>query len=154
MEDIVSIAAIEAETEVIIESFITGKEFSCIVITNENGKPVALPPTEIRKGNELFDYRAKYLPGLSRKITPIHLPEVQIETIRRECERLFTSLNFSVYARIDGFITENGSIFLNDPNTTSGMMPSSFSFIKLQKLVLILLSLSVILYPLRFRRVL
>ena len=128
MEDIVSIAAMEAETEVIIESFITGKEFSCIVITNENGKPVALPPTEIRKGNELFDYRAKYLPGLSRKITPIHLPEVQIETIRRECERLFTSLNFSVYARIDGFITENGSIFLNDPNTTSGMMPSSFFF--------------------------
>ena len=128
MEDVVSIAAIEAETEVIIESFISGKEFSCIVITNENEKPVALPPTEIRKGNELFDYRAKYLPGLSRKVTPIHLPEVQIETIRRECERLFTSLNFSVYARIDGFITENGTIFLNDPNTTSGMMPSSFFF--------------------------
>ncbi|HNB12868.1 MAG TPA: D-alanine--D-alanine ligase [Bacteroidia bacterium] len=128
MEDVVSIAAIEAETEVIIESFISGKEFSCIVIANEKGKPVALPPTEIRKGNELFDYRAKYLPGLSRKVTPIHLPEVQIETIRRECERLFISLNFSVYARIDGFITENGSIFLNDPNTTSGMMPSSFFF--------------------------
>ena len=30
---------------------------------------------------------------------------------------------------IDGFINEEGSI-LNDPNTTSGMMPSSFSFIR------------------------
>src|SRR5690606_15612997 len=91
-------------------------------------KPIALPPTEIRKGKEVFDYRSKYLPGLSRKVTPIHLPEVQIETIRRECERLYQSLHFNVYARIDGFITENGTIFLNDPNTTSGMMPSSFFF--------------------------
>src|SRR5690606_27061600 len=128
MEEVVTITAIEGETEVLIESFIEGKEFSCIVIEDAEGKPVALPPTEIRKGKEVFDYRSKYLPGLSRKVTPIHLPEVQIETIRRECERLYQSLHFNVYARIDGFITENGTIFLNDPNTTSGMMPSSFFF--------------------------
>jgi D-alanine-D-alanine ligase len=33
-----------------------------------------------------------------------------------------------VYARIDGFLSTDGRIFLNDPNTTSGMMPSSFFF--------------------------
>jgi UDP-N-acetylmuramate--alanine ligase len=33
-----------------------------------------------------------------------------------------------VYARIDGFLSKDGKIFLNDPNTTSGMMPSSFFF--------------------------
>ena len=87
-----------------------------------------MPPTEIRKGKELFDYRSKYLPGLSRKITPIHLPDEQIQQIRKECERLFLSLQFNVYARIDGFITAAGEVFLNDPNTTSGMMPSSFFF--------------------------
>jgi D-alanine-D-alanine ligase len=128
MEEQVVISAVETESEVLVESFISGKEFSCIVIANEDGKPVALPPTEIRKGKEVFDYRSKYLPGLSRKITPIQLPDVQIETIRRECERLYQSLNFSVYARIDGFISDKGTIYLNDPNTTSGMMPSSFFF--------------------------
>ena len=120
--------ACDAETEVVVEGFIEGKEFSCIVIRREDGTPVALPPTEIRKGKELFDYRSKYLPGLSRKITPIHLPDDQIQTIRKECERLFLSLQFNVYARIDGFITSEGKVFLNDPNTTSGMMPSSFFF--------------------------
>src|SRR5690606_40758738 len=35
---------------------------------------------------------------------------------------------FNVYARIDGFHGKDGKIFLNDPNTTSGMMPSSFFF--------------------------
>ncbi len=120
--------ALDGESKVLIEGFIEGKEFSCIVAQDENGKAIALPPTEIRKGKELFDYRSKYLPGLSRKITPIDLPNEQIGAIRRECERLFYELSFDVYARIDGFISKEGKIFLNDPNTTSGMMPSSFFF--------------------------
>ncbi len=124
----VLLASRDAESEVLVEGFIAGKEFSCIVVQDENGLPVALPPTEIRKGKELFDYRSKYLPGLSRKITPIELPDATIQAIRQECERLFVALRFDVYARIDGFITDEGKIFLNDPNTTSGMMPSSFFF--------------------------
>lgn len=118
----------DSESEVIAEQYISGREFSCIVIRNESGEAVALPPTEIRKGNTYYDYRSKYLPGLSRKITPIDLPEKQIENIRIQCERLFNEFGFNVYARIDGFITEDGTIYLNDPNTTSGMMPSSFFF--------------------------
>lgn len=124
----ITLEACDGESEVLIEQFIDGKEFSCIVIRNENNQPVALPPTEIRKGKELYDYRSKYLPGLSRKITPIELPYEVIQQIRKDCEKLFTSFNFNVYARIDGFVTGNGKIFLNDPNTTSGMMPSSFFF--------------------------
>ncbi len=120
--------SLDGESTVLVEGFIEGKEFSCIVVENEKGTPIALPPTEIRKGKELFDYRSKYLPGLSRKITPIDLPDEQIEAIRKECERLFGELKFDVYARIDGFLGKDGKIFLNDPNTTSGMMPSSFFF--------------------------
>jgi D-alanine-D-alanine ligase len=127
-KDGIVLEALDGESTVLMEGFIEGKEFSCIVAQNEKGKAIALPPTEIRKGKELFDYRSKYLPGLSRKITPIDLPNEQIQTIRKECERLFYALNFDVYARIDGFISKEGKVFLNDPNTTSGMMPSSFFF--------------------------
>lgn len=120
--------SLDGESTVLIEGFIEGKEFSCIVLEDENGKAIALPPTEIRKGKELFDYRSKYMPGLSRKITPIDLPDELINAIRKDCEKLFYTLNFDVYARIDGFLSKEGKIFLNDPNTTSGMMPSSFFF--------------------------
>ncbi len=142
--------ALDGESTVMVEAFIEGKEFSCIVLENtdasssdtevlevpnvdfENLSPrkkiIALPPTEIRKGKELFDYRSKYLPGLSRKITPIDATDEQINNIRKECEKLFTALEFDVYARIDGFLSKDGKVFLNDPNTTSGMMPSSFFF--------------------------
>jgi len=122
------VEALDAEATVMVEGFIEGREFSCIVVENEKGEGIALPPTEIRKGKELFDYRSKYLPGLSRKITPIDLPADQINNIMSECERLFKALNFDVYARIDGFAAQDGKIYLNDPNTTSGMMPSSFFF--------------------------
>ena len=117
------------EQKVIVEEFIEGKEFSCIVVRKANGEAVALPPTEIVKGGEVFDYRSKYLAGLARKITPINLPDHDIERIRKECSRLFEYLEFNVYARIDGFIRHHdGQLFLNDPNTTSGMLPSSFFF--------------------------
>lgn len=118
----------DSESLVLIESMIDGKEFSCIVVASPDGTPFALPPTEIRKSGDLFDYRSKYLPGLSNKVTPIEVESQWISNIREACCHLYLHFGFEVYARIDGFITEDGEIFLNDPNTTSGMMPSSFFF--------------------------
>ena len=128
-KDKVLLEAWSNEQLVILESFIEGKEFSCIVVRKEDGTAAALPPTEIVKGGELFDYRSKYMPGLSRKLTPINLDDHgDIRRIMTECVRLFEYLQFHTYARIDGFINPEGKIFLNDPNTTSGMLPSSFFF--------------------------
>lgn len=118
----------DSESLVLIESMIDGKEFSCIVVASPDGTPFALPPTEIRKSGDLFDYRSKYLPGLSNKVTPIEVESQWISNIREACCHLYLHFGFEVYARIDGFITVDGEIFLNDPNTTSGMMPSSFFF--------------------------
>jgi D-alanine-D-alanine ligase len=120
---------VDGESQVLVESFVAGREFSCIVVEDPNGEPLALPPTEIVKGEEMFDYRSKYLPGLSRKITPIDLPEDKIQEIREACQEMFRTFGFQVYARLDGFIqATDGSLFLNDPNTTSGMLPASFFF--------------------------
>ena len=118
----------DSETEVLVEGFIQGTEFSCIVLQDPEGKPLALPPTEIRKKASFYDYRSKYLPGLSRKVTPMETGPENLEKIMREAKRLFEFFRFDVYARIDGFLSKEGKVFLNDPNTTSGMMPSSFFF--------------------------
>lgn len=127
-EETVRLRAVDSEDKVLFEEFIKGREFSCIVIQGEGGEPLALPPTEIVKGQDVFDYRSKYLPGMSRKLTPIDIASDKIRDIQSACEILFTKLHSNVYARIDGFITESGEVFLNDPNTTSGMLPSSFFF--------------------------
>ncbi len=127
MGQIAHLQALPSESELIFEKFLEGREFSCIVIRDEDGKAFALPPTEVVKGKELFDYNSKYLPGLSHKMTPIQIEDAKVSEIRSQCVELFEYFEFEVYARIDGFITDEG-VFLNDPNTTSGMMPSSFFF--------------------------
>ena len=124
----VRLTNIDGEMQVLVESFVAGREFSCIVVEDPNGVPLALPPTEIVKGEEMFDYRSKYLPGLARKVTPIDLPEDKIQEIREACEGMFRTFGFQVYARLDGFVGHDGKLFLNDPNTTSGMLPASFFF--------------------------
>lgn len=127
-DEYITLESFNSEQVVIVEEFLSGKEFSCVVLRKEDGNICALPPTEIVKGGEVFDYRSKYLAGLSRKVTPIRLPDDKIQAIRHKCEELFDFFEFAVYARIDGFFREDGEIFLNDPNTTSGMLPSSFFF--------------------------
>jgi D-alanine-D-alanine ligase len=124
----VLLEALENETEIVVEEFLDGGEFSCIVVRDPLGNPTPLPPTGIIKKTELFDYRSKYLPGLSKKETPINAPAELVLEIKDACVALFEYFGFNTYARIDGFLTESGEVFLNDPNTTSGMMPSSFFF--------------------------
>lgn len=124
----VKLESYQGERAVLIEEFIRGKEFSCIVVEGEHGEPIALPPTEIIKQTDIFDYRSKYLPGIARKVTPIELSEEKVNQISAACENLYKKLQFNVYARLDGMITTDGKIYLNDPNTTSGMLPSSFFF--------------------------
>ncbi|WP_034576760.1 D-alanine--D-alanine ligase family protein [Cardinium endosymbiont of Bemisia tabaci] len=118
----------QAETSIIIEAFIQGREFSCMVLEAEKGNPIALPPTEMIKGKVHFDYRAKYLPGIVRKQTPMVLSTSLLKRIRKQAVDLFQLLDCQVYARIDGFITDDNEIILNDPNTTAGMHPASFLF--------------------------
>ena len=116
------------ESRAVVEGFLAGREVSTIVVRTDDGGALALLPTEIVKGGEVFDYRSKYLPGLSRKRTPADLPADQLAAVRREAERLFHYFEFDTYARIDGFVSAAGEVTLNDPNTTSGMLPSSFFF--------------------------
>ncbi len=120
--------SIDKETQVICEEYIQGREFSCIVITDEKQNPIALPPTEIIQHGSYFDYNAKYLPGLVHKQTPIPVKNTIIQQIRQTCVNVFKALQFAVFARIDGILTPTGQVYIIDPNTTSGMMPSSFLF--------------------------
>lgn len=126
--DTLQLESLQSEKEILLEKYIAGREFSCIVLAPTLGEPIALPPTEMVKEGVHFDYRAKYLPGIVRKETPIRLPLEEVNAIREACVALFRWLEFEVYARIDGFYTAEGKIYLNDPNTTAGMNPSSFFF--------------------------
>ncbi len=115
--------------KVLIEEYIRGMEFSCIVIM-ENGKRKPLPPTEIipEEGTYFFDYEQKYMPGRSHKFTPARCSRRLLRKIQEVSIEVSDLLNIENIARIDGFVTKDETIVITDPNTLAGMAPSSFVF--------------------------
>ena len=118
----------------VLEPFAQGKEFTIIVLQNEDEQPVALLPTEIEitdKSQSLFDYRLKYLP--TRKVA-YHMPprfsDETVETIRTQAESIFTTLKLSDVVRIDGWVMGDGNVWFSDINLASGLEQNSFFFLQ------------------------
>ncbi|TAH18273.1 MAG: D-alanine--D-alanine ligase [Cytophagales bacterium] len=127
-DDDISLISAESETQLLIENFIHGKEFSCGVIQDENGEPIALPPTEIILMAKTFDFNSKYQAGGSRKRLPMEASMSELLDIQAKCKEVFKNLQFKVCTRIDGFLTPDSRVLLHDPNTIPGMSPTSLVF--------------------------
>lgn len=119
-------AALEWDTDVLVEELLDGMEFSVIIVGND--EPEAFVPTETTTTNPYLTYDDKYMPGRSQKITPARVDEVTLQRLQDEALKAHRVLGFTGYSRIDGFLLEDGRILLTDPNSTSGMAPSSFMF--------------------------
>jgi len=132
MEKIKYLFAQKMGNRVVVEEFARGKEFTTIIIENENGVPAALPPTEIEtdySGEQIFDFRKKYLP--SRQVIwhcPPRFNNKTIDQIRSEASKLFAHFGMSDFARFDGWVMPDGKIWFSDLNPISGMEQNSFLF--------------------------
>lgn len=117
------------EQDVLVEEFVLGSEFSCIVL-QKDGRWQALAVTEIvSDGSSLFyDYNQKYMPGRARKFTPARFDEAISHRIMRLCENVSERICFRTLARIDGILADDGRIVIIDPNSLAGMSPSTFIF--------------------------
>ncbi|MCL2669425.1 MAG: D-alanine--D-alanine ligase [Syntrophaceae bacterium] len=121
-------AALAWDKAVLVEEFLEGTEFSSIIL-EEEGEPRALEVTEITPQSEYFTYDDKYMPGRCRKFTPPKsIPSEAVAMIKEAAVRAFHALGFRSYGRIDGFYLKDGRVLITDPNSASGMAPSSFFF--------------------------
>ena len=68
------------------------------------------------------------MPGRSIKFTPARAAAEVIKKIQATALRVTQILEIENMSRIDGFVTDNGDIIITDPNTFSGVAPSSFLF--------------------------
>lgn len=118
--------------DVIVEEYVVGMEFSCIILTDyRTNTPLPLEPTEIiPDAGTIFTYEQKYMPGRATKYTPARCaPEIR-KKIQDTCIAAAQALEIKTIARIDGFVTNDERIIITDPNTLSGMAPSSFAFVQ------------------------
>jgi len=120
--------ALKWDNAVLVEEYLDGIEFSAIVL-EEDGQAKALELTEIYPQSAYYTYDDKYMPGRCRKFTPPkNISGDKADQIKQYVLRAYRALGFRSYGRIDGFYMKDGRILITDPNSSSGMAPSSFFF--------------------------
>lgn len=119
--------AFRHDSKALIESAMTGREIECGVLEDADGTVSASLPAEIRlrPGFDWYDFDAKYLDDSSDfDIPPAVSPEA-IATIQDAACRSFEALECSGLARVDGFLTADGTFVVNEINTLPGFTPIS-----------------------------
>lgn len=108
------------ENEALIETFITGREFSVGVLGNE-----VLPVIEICPKEGFFNYENKYQAGLTDKFCPADLSPADTDRMQKAALQAHKTLRLSIYSRTDFILTDQGKLYCLESNTLPGMTPKS-----------------------------
>lgn len=118
--------AFNEDTQVLVEEFIRGREFSIGVYNGRNGI-TTLPATEVISSKEFFDYEAKYTPGITEEITPGRMNKEEKERVDRIVTAIYKKLNCKGMVRIDYFLQNGtGNFYFIEINTIPGQTETSF----------------------------
>lgn len=105
--------------KLVIEEAIQGREIEVSVLGNED--PIASVPGEILPQTEFYSYESKYIDEKGAKLEmPAKLPEELAEKLKSEAIKAFQTLQCEGLARVDFFVTENETIYVNELNTLPG----------------------------------
>ncbi len=117
--------AFKEDARIMIQEYLNGREFTCGVIENRGGKPLALSPAEIiPKNSKFFDYEAKYQQGGSLEITPPNLPKEKIKELKGLATKAHQILGCGGMSRSD-FILKRNKFYILETNTIPGMTETS-----------------------------
>jgi len=114
--------AMEHGSQVIIESFMAGREVTNGIYRSKEGIKV-LPITEIITQNDFFDFEAKYK-GESQEITPADLSKDIEEKIKSVTYKIYDTLGLDGICRAD-YIIQNNEPYLIEINTVPGQSAES-----------------------------
>ncbi len=117
--------AFKEDDQVLIEEFISGREFT-VGVVKLDGKIVVLPATEVETAKEFFDFEAKYTAGLNEETTPAQVDEAIAEKVRAAARKIYQIFNCSGIIRIDFIYNEaKGEPFMLEVNTVPGQSAAS-----------------------------
>jgi D-alanine-D-alanine ligase len=116
--------AFKEDTQVLVEEFISGREFT-IGVFKTNGALQVLPITEIETSNEFFDFEAKYQ-GKSVETTPALISETMQSQLEAAAKRVYEVLNCRGVVRVDFIYNEQkGLPYMLEVNTVPGQSAAS-----------------------------
>jgi len=116
--------ATKESTDILIEEFIDGPEFTCGLVKLSN-QEIIFPVTEVIPKNEFFDFEAKYTVGKTDEITPARISPEMTNKIQQLSSRIYDLCDCSGIVRVD-YILKDGEFYFLEVNTTPGMTSTSF----------------------------
>jgi D-alanine-D-alanine ligase len=112
--------AFKHDDEVMLEQFIPGRELTVCILGGE-----ALPVGEIISKKEIYDYEAKYTPGMAEEIFPAELSAEESKEVQTQAQLAFEGLKLGGCARIDFRMSPDGAFYCLEANTLPGMTGTS-----------------------------
>lgn len=116
--------AFKEGSEVLIEEFISGREFTVGAYTSE-GEVKVLPITEIITTKDFFDYEAKYTAGLTNEVTPAELDTTIVNKVGEIIQKAYIQLNCKGMVRIDFILKDDRDFYFIEVNTIPGQSENS-----------------------------
>lgn len=113
-------AALEHDESVLVERFIAAKEIHVGLLAGR-----VLGAIEIVPKSGLYDYDAKYTPGMTDYICPPRIPQVRARGVMNLAERAVRALGVTGACRVDLLVTEGENEYVLEVNTLPGMTPTS-----------------------------
>ena len=115
--------AFQFDRLLLVEEFVSGIEVTAGVLGNFT--PIALPLIEIVSATGVYDYEAKYTPGMSHHIIPARIPEDLAKTIQDIAIRVYRLIGGRGLARVDFIVDQQHNPFVLEINTLPGMTGTS-----------------------------
>lgn len=115
--------AFKYDDEVLVEEYISGTDITVGVLGNE--EPQALPVIEIRSVTGLYDYEAKYTPGMSEHIIPAQIGAHAYEAAQESALKAHKALGCRGISRSDLIVTPGDEVYILELNTIPGMTRTS-----------------------------
>jgi D-alanine-D-alanine ligase len=104
----------------LVERFIAAKEINVGVL---NGR--VLGAIEIAPKNGLYDYEAKYTPGMTEYFLPARISPTRYLGVLNLAERAASALGCTGACRVDLLVTEGENEYVLEVNTLPGMTETS-----------------------------
>lgn len=114
------ITAAQYDTEILVEKWIIGQEFTAAVLDAE-----VLPLIRLETPRDFYDYQAKYLSDDTLYHCPCGLDKVQEQSYQALVLKAFERIGANGWGRVDFMCDEQGNPWLIEINTVPGLTDHS-----------------------------
>lgn len=110
--------AFEYDRKVVVEQGVQAREIEVAVLGNEDVHTSV--PGELVKEQAFYDYDSKYINNDVELSIPADVSESEKQTLREYAKDAFLAIDGSGLSRVDFFLTDEGTIYINEINTFPG----------------------------------